>query len=392
MLTRGSPGPHVGWPQYIVKSRTMSMSIASRRIAPPHRPRLLLALCCLALLSACQRAAQAPTPEIRPVRVTTIESRTVGGIVAITGTVQAQTEINQSFRIDGRLIERTVDVGDNVKPGQLIARLDPQNEESNLLAARAQLAAARAQAVQAQSNFVRMRELVVEDAVSRASFEQAEALQQTAAAQVEAAQSQVNLAQNRLSYTRLFADVAGVVTARGPQAGEVVGAGRMVVQVAREGTRDAVFDVPAQVKDSAPKNPDITVALSSDPTVTAAGRVREISPRADPVTGTFAVRVRLVNPPPAMRLGSTVTGRMKLDAATGIEIPATALVRTEGKAAVWVVDPKAGTVSLRSVTVGSSDAAMVRVASGLNPGDVVVTAGVQALRPGQKVRLLETKS
>jgi RND family efflux transporter MFP subunit len=346
----------------------------------------------LVLLSACQRAAEAPAPEIRPVRVTTIESRATGGVVAITGTVQAQTEINQSFRIDGRLIERMVDVGDNVKPGQLIARLDPQNEESNLQAARAQLAAARAQAVQAQSNFVRMRDLVVEDAVSRASFEQAEALQQTAAAQVEAAQSQVNLAQNRLSYTRLFADVAGVVTARGPEPGEVVGAGRMVVQVAREGTRDAVFDVPAQVKDSAPKNPDITVALSSDPAVTAAGRVREVSPRADPVTGTFAVRVRLVSPPPAMRLGSTVTGRMKLDAAAGIGIPATALVRTGGKSAVWVVDPKASTVSLRDITVGASDATTVQVASGLNAGDVVVTAGVQALRPGQKVRLLETKT
>jgi len=370
----------------------VSVNFAAKRIAYLPRASALLALGCLALLSACQRAVEAPAPEIRPVRVTTIESRATGGMVTITGTVQAQTEINQSFRIDGRLIERTVDIGDNVKPGQLIARLDPQNEESNLQAARAQLAAARAQAVQAQSNFVRMRDLVVEDAVSRASFEQAEALQQTAASQVEAAQSQVNLAQNRLSYTRLFADVAGVVTARGPEPGEVVGAGRMVVQVAREGARDAVFDVPAQVKDSAPKNPDITVSLSSDPKVTAAGKVREVSPRADPVTGTFAIRVRLLTPPPAMRLGSTVTGRMKLDAATGIEIPATALVRSEGKSAVWVVDPKAGTVSLRSVVVGSSDAAMVRVASGLNPGDVVVTAGVQALRPGQKVRLIETQS
>jgi len=370
----------------------VSVNLAAQRIAFLPRASALLACGCLVLLSACQRAIEAPAPEIRPVRATTIESRATGGVVTITGTVQAQNEINQSFRIDGRLIERTVDVGDNVKPGQLIARLDPQNEESNLQAARAQLAAARAQAVQTQSNFVRMRDLVVEDAVSRASFEQAEALAQTAASQVEAAQSQVNLAQNRLSYTRLFADVSGVVTARGPEPGEVVSAGRMVVQVAREGARDAVFDVPAQVKDSAPKNPDITVSLSSDPKVTAAGKVREVSPRADPVTGTFAIRVRLLTPPPAMRLGSTVTGRMKLDAATGIEIPATALVRSEGKSAVWVVDPKAGTVSLRSVVVGSSDAAMVRVASGLNPGDVVVTAGVQALRPGQKVRLIETQS
>ena len=390
---RASIGTHPALPQEFDDwSRSVSVNFAAKRIGDMPRATALLAVATLALLSACQRAAEAPAPEIRPVRVTTIENRATSGSVAITGTVQAQTEINQSFRIDGRLVERTVDIGDTVKPGQLIARLDPQNEESGLQAARAQLSAARAQQVEARNNFIRMRDLVAEDAVSRASFEQAEALQKTAEAQVEAVQSQLNLAQNRLSYTRLFSDVAGVVTARGPQPGEVVSAGRMIVQVAREGARDAVFDMPAAVKDSAPSNPDIVVALSSDPKVTASGKVREVSPRADPVTGTFAVRVRLINPPPAMRLGSTVTGRVVLDAVKGITIPASALVRAEGKTAVWVVDPKASTVSLRNIAVGASDASLVQVATGLSAGDVVVTAGVQALRPGQKVRLLETKS
>jgi len=344
------------------------------------------------LLGACQREVQKPAPEVRPVRALTIEMRVAGGVVSITGTVQAQNEINESFRIDGRLIERLVDVGDTVKAGQLIARLDPQNEESGVQAARAQLSAAQARLIEARANFERMRDLLVEDAVSRAQFDQAEALSKTAESQVEATQSQVALAQNRLSYTRLFATAAGVVTARGPEPGEVVSPGRMVVQVAREGARDAVFDVPAQVKNSAPKHPDITVALSDDPKVTAAGRVREVSPRADPVTGTFAVRVRLIDPPAAMRLGSTVTGRMKLDAVPGIELPATALVRADGKTAVWVFDKASGTVSLRNIEVRSADATSVQVAAGLKPGDVVVTAGVQALRPGQKVRLLETQS
>ncbi len=346
----------------------------------------------LTLLAGCQRSTEAPPPEIRPVRAMTVAKLAAGSTVTMTGTVQAQTEINQSFRIDGRLIERTVDVGDTVRPGQLIARLDPQNEESGLQAARAGLAAARAQLVEANNNYARMKDLVVEDAVSRAQFEQAEALRKTAEAQVESAQSQVNLAENRLSYTRLVSDAAGVVTARGPQPGEVVSAGRMIIQVAREGGRDAVFDVPGQVKDSAPRNPEITVSLVDDPRVTAAGRVREVSPRADPVTGTFAVRVRLIDPPPAMRLGSTVSGRMKLDAAPGIEVPAAALVRAEGKTAVWVFDRQSGTVSLRSIAIGNADARSVQVTSGLNPGDVVVTAGVQALRPGQKVRLLEGQS
>ncbi len=236
-----------------------------------------------------------------------------------------------------------------------------------------------------------MRDLVAENAVSRAAFDQAVALLQTAESQVEAVQANVNLAQNRLSYTRLFADVAGVVTARGPEPGEVVAAGRMIVQVAREGARDAVFDVPAQVKDSAPRNADITVALVNDPKVTATGKVREVSPRADPVTGTFAVRVRLIDPPPAMRLGSTVTGRIKLDAAPAIEIPASALMRADGRHRGVGVRRRRPARSPRATSrCASSDATTVQVASGLNPGDVVVTAGVQALRPGQKVRLLET--
>ena len=212
-----------------------------------------------------------------------------------------------------------------------------------------------------------------------------------AESQVETAQSQVTLGENRLSYTRLVSDVAGVVTAQGAEPGEVVGAGRMVVQVARDGSRDAVFDVPARVKDAAPANPTITVILTSDPKVTATGTVREVAPRADPVTGTFRIRVRLANPPPAMRLGATVTGRMKLASALTIEVPPSAVIRSDRQSAVWVVDPKTGLVSTRAIEIRSSDPLRVEVAAGLNPGDVVVTAGVQALRAGQKVRLLESK-
>ncbi len=369
-----------------------------------------VALPLIALLAGCAREVEAPPPEVRPVRTVTVAARAADNTVMLTGTVQAQNEINLSFRIDGRLVERTVEIGDNVRPGQLIARLDPQNEESSLQSVRAQLAGANAQLVEARSNYERMRDLVAEDAVSRAQYEQAKALLQSAEAQLQSLQGQVALAQNRLSYTRLVSDVAGVVTARGPEPGEVVGAGRMVVQVAREGARDAVFDVPAAIKDAAPLDPkivvtpgkagpaagagryDLSVALAMDPTVSAVGRVREVSPRADPVTGTFAVRVRLIDPPPAMRLGSTVTGRMQLASAPGIQVPATALVRADGKTAVWVVDKASGTVSLRNIELGGADANSVQVASGLKPGDVVVTAGVQALRPGQKVRLLEARS
>jgi len=370
----------------------VSTESRERHCGPIALRRAALALCALTFLSACQRAAEAPPPEVRPVRTTTIGADARAGVVAITGTVQPQNEVNLSFRIDGRMIERTVDIGDNIRPGQLIARLDPQNEESGVQSVRAQIAGANARLIEARNNFDRMRDLVVDAAVSRTQYDQAEAMLRSAESQVEALQAQLSLAQNRLGYTRLVSEITGVVTARGPEAGEMVSPGRMIIQVARDGGRDAVFDVPARIKDNAPKNADITITLSSDPKVTAAGKVREVSPRADPVTGTFAVRVRLLDPPPAMRLGSTVTGRMKLDATAGITIPAAALMRADGRTAVWVVDAKTGTVALRNIAVGSSDSATVLVSSGLNPGDVVVVAGVQALRPGQKVRLLEARS
>jgi RND family efflux transporter MFP subunit len=351
----------------------------------------ILALSAVTLLAACQRAPEAPAPEIRPVRAITIGERQGGDTVALTGTVQAQTEVNLSFRVDGRMVERKVEVGETVRRGQVIARLDPQNEESGLQAARAQATAAQARLVEARNHFARMKDLITDNSVSRAQYDQAEAMLRTAESGVEGAASQVALAQNRLGYTTLVSDVAGVVTAVGPEPGEVVGAGRMVVQVAREGARDAVFDVPARVKDAAPANARIAVALVGDPKVTATGTVREVAPRADPITGTFRVRVRLADPPPAMRLGTTVAGRISLAGAPTIEVPPSAVTRSDRQASVWVVDPKTGTVAARPIEIRSSDPNRVEVASGLKPGDVVVTAGVHALRSGQKVRLLEAR-
>ncbi|MGY1457783.1 MULTISPECIES: efflux RND transporter periplasmic adaptor subunit [unclassified Luteimonas] len=354
-------------------------------------PRNLVPLLGVVLLfSACQGDDGAEKAEIRPVRVMATDTRMSGDTVSLVGTVQPESEINLSFRISGRLVERAVAVGDNVRRGQLVARLETQDEESGLQSARAQLSAARAQQVEADNHFGRMRGLVAQNAVSRALFDQADANRKSARSQVESAQAQFDLANNRLGYTRLVSDVAGVVTAHGAEPGEVVSAGRMIVQVAREGGRDAAFDVPARVKDNAPENAEITVVLTSDPSVTAVGRVREVAPRADPVTGTFRVKVGLVDPPAAMRLGSTVTGRLALDAVAGIQVPASAVIRANQQAAVWVVDPKTGEVSMRPIEIQSSDPDNVVIASGLEPGDVVVTAGAQALRPGQKVRLLES--
>jgi RND family efflux transporter MFP subunit len=342
----------------------------------------------LATLNGCQRAEEAPPEEVRPVRVVKIEPRAAGGSASLTGTVQAQTEVNYAFRIEGRLVRRPVNVGDELKPGQLIAELDPSNEKSNLQSTRAQLDAAQARLIEQRNAYARQKDLLDHGFISRAAFDQYEANLHSAESALRSARSQVELAQNRLSYTRLMSDAGGSVASVGAEPGEVVAAGRSIVQVARKGGRDAVFDVPARMRDAAPANPEIVVALTSDPQVSAKGRVREIAPRADPVTGTFKVRVGLIDPPPGLRLGSTVTGRVRVARASAIEIPASALVRSGEQTAVWIFDPNTGTVSQRAINIGSYDSAHVTVAEGLAPGDVVVTAGVQVLHPNQKVRPL----
>jgi len=342
----------------------------------------------LLALGACKSEQQAAAPDARPVRVVTAETRAGGDTANLTGTIQAQTEASLAFRIPGRIIERYVNVGDRVEAGQVIARLDRADEENAWRAARAQLIAAQARLVEAQNDYDRQRQLLAAGFAPRARYDQANQALQSAQSAVDAAQAQLGIATNRLAYADLVADAPGIVTARGAEVGEVVPAGRMIVQLARTEGRDAVFDVPAALKDAVPADPVVQVRLTLDPSVRAQGRVREVAPQADPVTGTFQVRVGLAETPPAMRLGATVTGQVNLGGTAGIRIPASALTRADGHPAVWVVDPANSTVSLRTVEVARHEPTYVQIAQGIAPGDVVVTAGVQALRPGQRVRLL----
>ncbi|MBK8535521.1 MAG: efflux RND transporter periplasmic adaptor subunit [Candidatus Competibacteraceae bacterium] len=351
----------------------------------------LSALMILALLTAC-KPVEEPEPEpIRPVRVTTVESREGGETASLTGQVEAREEVNLSFRVGGRMIERSVNVGDRVRAGQVVARLESETPRNALRSARAELTAVRARLVEAQNNFERQRPLMDRGFITRTMFDQAEQAYRTARAQVDSVQAQVNIAETQLGYADLISDSSGTVTARRAEPGEVVAAGQPIVQLAREGGRDAVFDVPARIIETAPANAEVVVVLSSDPKVRTTGRVREVAPQADPVTRTFKVRIGLNDPPAAMRLGSTVTGSVQLGAGSGIEIPASALTSANQRPAVWVLDPASNTVSLRNIEILRYGLAQVAVAEGLQPGDIVVTAGVQTLRPGQQVRLLGTQ-
>jgi membrane fusion protein, multidrug efflux system len=355
------------------------------------KSQILWAALIAATVTGCDKPAP-PTPQARLVRTVTVERRAEGETVSLTGHVRAKDQVSLAFRLDGRIIERPVHVGDVLTAGQVVAKLDPQIQQNGLNTAQANLASVEAVLTQARLTFGRQQQLVNDGWTSRANFDEARQKLETTQGQVGAAQAQLRTAQEQLGYTVLSADAPGAVTAVGAEAGEVVHAGQMIVQVARQGGRDAVFDVPEQLIRTGPRDGLVEIALTNDPTVRATGRVREVAPQADATTRTWQVKVGLIDPPEAMQLGSTVAGSIKLAAPAGVELPASALTEANGQPAVWVIDPPSQTVSLRNVDVLRHDPATVVISHGLETGDLVVIAGVQVLRPGQKVRLLGAAS
>jgi RND family efflux transporter MFP subunit len=351
------------------------------------KPQILWTALIVAAVAGCDKPVP-PTTQARPVRAVAVERLAEGETVSLTGHIRAKDQVNLAFRLNGRVIERPVHVGDVVTAGQVVAKLDPQIEQNALNSAQANLASVEAVLTQARLTFGRQQQLIKNGWTSVANFDEARQKLETTQGQIDSARAQLSTAQEQLSYTVLSADAPGAVTAVGAEPGEVVHAGQMVVLVARQGGRDAVFDVPEQLIRTGPRDPLVQIALTNDPTVRATGRVREVAPQADATTRTWQVKVGIIDPPQGMELGSTVTGSIKLSAPPGVEIPASALTEANGHSAVWVVDPQSKTVSLREVDVLRHDPATVVISEGLETGDLVVTAGVQVLRPGQKVRLL----
>ncbi len=366
----------------------MSSRSSGHPAAHTRLRRILFAAALPLALAACQQEEEARPVVPRPVRAVSVEKAPTGQTTVLTGHIAAEKEVAFGFRIGGRVLERLVNVGDRVEPGQPIARLDPVNEQNNLRSAQAALVAAQSALTQTTAAYGRQEHLLGRGFTTRAQYDLARQAMETAQAQLDDAQARLRQAEDLVDFTEIRADSAGRVTARGVEAGEVVQPGQMIVRIAREDGRDAVFDVPAQLFTQVPNDPLVTVALTSDPRVTATGHVREVSPQADPVTRTFQVKVGLIDPPGPMLLGSTVTGTVDLIAGAGMNVPASALTEKDGQPAVWVVDPQSRTVALRPITVARFEPSAVVVESGLADGEVVVTAGVQALHPGQQVRLL----
>src|SRR5271169_5025563 len=345
----------------------------------------------ISALSACKKEETAAAPNIRPVRAVTVEPREGGETVSLTGEIQPRYQADIGFRVNGKILQQPVDVGTQVKKDDLLARLDPQQFRQDLEVAKAEVAKADAEIARSQAQEYRQRELLKNGHTTQVHYDLALKTFKTAQAELDSARAKQVQASENLGYTDLRADNDGVISAIGAEPGQVVSAGQMVVRLAQPGEREAVFNLAEATFKSPPKNPTVEVKLVSNLDIQTQGKVRYLSPQADPATRTFTVRVSLPDAPPQMRLGANVTGSVTVNEGQSITIPGSALFQKDGQPAVWLVD-KDGTVQLKPITVQRYQGDSVVVGDGLSRGDVVVTAGVQKLLPGQKVALMDTSA
>ena len=345
------------------------------------------------VLASAMAACSRPTPPAEPVRavkVITVGMQAQTSSLEFAGEVRARVESSPGFRLSGKMLERSIELGQRVKAGQLLARLDPQDFKLAADAANAQLAAARTNHALAAADFKRYQALKDQNFISGAELERREAALQAAHAQLDQAQAQFSIQGNQAAYTRLHADVAGVVTAVLAESGQVIAAGAPVFHIAQDGVRDVVFSVPEDKVAAIRLGTEVAVRPWSTPEPLK-GVIREVAASADPVTRTFVVKVAL--PAQAeLALGSTVTVLPRVLQRSGtpvIKLPTSAL-RHEGQAAaVWVLDAASMTVKSQPVQIASVDGNEVVVAGGLQPGMQVVVTGVHVLAAGQKVSLFK---
>ncbi|WP_341703554.1 efflux RND transporter periplasmic adaptor subunit [Ferrovibrio sp.] len=353
--------------------------------------RLILAGLAFGILAACDQPPPPPEP-IRPVRTVTVAPQAFESRSSYTGEVRARYETSLAFRIGGKLVARFVEIGSEVKKGTLLGRLDPDDTRLAIQNARAQVSAAQANFNQAQTELTRYKRLFETRVISQAELDRRQNTYNTAQAQLDSAQSQLRVAQNQMDYTELHADADGVITGISAEAGQVVSAGQTVMKLARPEEKEVVFNVAENRLDELRNATAIAISLWASPDREFAGVVREIAPGADPVTRTYAVKVTVQNPPPAMRLGMTASVTIvRRGSDNVVALPLSALYQQGDRPAVWIYTGTAeqGSVALRPVAVAAYVEHAVLIADGLAAGEQVVTAGVHKLIPGQTVRLLE---
>jgi RND family efflux transporter MFP subunit len=335
-------------------------------------------------LAAAAPAATSVAEELVNVKAVTASISEFAPTIRLTGTIEAQIQTTIAFRTNGKISRRFVEVGDRITADQVLAKIDPTELQADVDNARAALDSAKALEQQAQLSFGRQKSLIEKGYTTRAAFDQAKETLDTTAAQVKSAEAALNTIREQLSYSELKAGVNGIVVSRSAETGQVVQTGQTIFTVAEDGPRDAVFNIYELLLTRPPGNRRLEIVLQANPAIKTTGTVREISPILDPKSGTIKVKVGLTYTPPEMTLGAAVIGQSGLNVQEAIVLPWSALYEWQGKPAVWVVDAR-GVVTPKPVVIDRYGTRTLILRGGIEPGERVVTEGIQFLRPGQKV-------
>ncbi len=350
-------------------------------------PRLqaVLAIAVALAVAGCAQE-KSKTDVVRPVRTIVVDAA-AGDAWTLPGEVRARYETRLAFRLPGQMIERRVEVGQRVAAGDVIARIDSRDANLAESQARAQLAQAESQATLAEADLKRFVELRTRNFISQAEFDRREAQARQAREQVAAAQAAAMQASNQVGYSVLTAPHSGVITALEAETGQVLAAGQTVARLARPDELEIAVSVPEHRLRDFTRRAQYQVSLWSSPGVSYAGRLREISPVADPATRTYAARIAVKGEDSRLSIGMTAELRVVGSGGATPRLPVSAVFHRDGRPAVWVVAD--GKVSLVPVSTGELHGNDVAITAGLEPGQRVVTAGVNRLEAGQRVALLE---
>lgn len=351
-----------------------------RRVPVRHGAAIVL----LVVLVACGRQA-GDTEVVRPALV--VQAQMIDGTVnAYAGEVRARYEPALGFRIAGKIARRMVDAGDLVKAGQLLAELDPADVRLQAQASEAQWQAAKADLELARAERERAAALLERKLVSQSVFDTRDSNLRAAVARAQQAQAQWDVARNQAGYAQLTAPKAGVIVTRHAEAGQVVAAGQAVFTLAEEGDREIAIAIPEQQIAHLRIDQAVTIELWAQPGSRFPGRVRELSPAADPQTRTYAARVALAAGAELAELGQTARVYASGAGAKAVSaLPLTALTAEADAAYVWVVDPATSTLHRQAVTIGAYRENDVPILDGLPSGAWVVAGGTHLLREGQEV-------
>ena len=349
-----------------------------------------LAIAALGLsLVACTEPKSVQEP-IRPVRVTTINFENAVNTSNYSGEVKVRHELSLSFQVPGKIAKRLVDVGAKVKPGQLLATLDPPDYLDNQASAVAQLNAAQAELSQARKDLLHANNLYEKELTSLASVERRQDALRAAQARAEQAQAALALSARKTAYAKLIAENAGVIAGVEAEIGQYVGAGQTIFRLAKTDEKEVVINVPENHLDELKTASEIKVSLWASPGLFYGAKLREISPGVDATIRTFTVKVSILEPGDEVHMGMTATVYVRRrESHSAALVPLTAVSQQGQQTVVWLYDASTQTVRPQAVTLDGYDDVNAKILDGVKTGDRVVTAGVHKLLAGEKVRLLE---